>query len=65
MLILPMLFKPFRPPKPEPRIFRRYALDADYSKTLAVPVLVPRERPWRIRQVRASMVEKLRAAWVR
>jgi hypothetical protein len=24
-----------------------------------------RERPWRVRNVRASMVEKLRAAWVR
>jgi hypothetical protein len=27
VLILPMLFEPFRPPKPENRIFRRYALD--------------------------------------
>jgi hypothetical protein len=27
VLILPMLFEPFRPPKPENRIFPRYALD--------------------------------------
>jgi len=32
---------------------------------LAVLVLGPRERPWRVRPVRASVVEKLRAAWVR
>jgi hypothetical protein len=38
---------------------------AGHSKMLAVLVLVARERPWRVRQVRASVVEKLRAAWVR
>jgi hypothetical protein len=38
---------------------------AGHSKMLAVLVLGPRERPWRVRQVRASVVEKLRAAWVR
>src|SRR5271154_4830738 len=27
VLILPMPFEPFRPPKPENRVFRRYALD--------------------------------------
>jgi hypothetical protein len=59
----------FRPPKPENRILLRYALDghevhvtARQSKMLAVLVLGPRERPWRVRQVRASVVEKLRAA---
>jgi hypothetical protein len=35
------------------------------SKMLAVLVLGPRERPWRVRPVWASVVEKLRAAWVR
>jgi hypothetical protein len=38
---------------------------ADHSKMLAVLVVGPRERSWRARQVRASVVEKLRAAWVR
>ncbi len=38
---------------------------AGYSKMLAVLVLGPRERPLRLRQVPASVVEKLRAAWVR
>ena len=37
---------------------------AGHSKMLAVVVLDPRERPWRVRQVRASVAEKLRAAWV-
>jgi hypothetical protein len=75
MLILPMLFGPFRPPKPENRILLRYPLDghgyifhpqvAGHSKMLAILVLGPREGPWRVRQVRASLVEKLGAAWVR
>ena len=38
---------------------------AAHSKMLAVLVLGPRERPWRVRPVRASVVEKVRAAWVR
>jgi len=37
---------------------------AGHGKMLAVLVLGPRERPWRVRQARASVVEKLRAAWV-
>ena len=41
------------------------AVAAGHSKMLAVVVLDPRERPWRVRQVRASVVKKLRAAWVR
>jgi len=38
---------------------------AGHSKMLAVLVLGPRETPWRVRQVRASVVEKLQAVWVR
>ena len=38
---------------------------AGHSKMLAVLVLGPRERPWRVRPVWASVVEKLPAAWVR
>jgi hypothetical protein len=38
---------------------------AGHSEMLAVLVRGPRRRPWRVRQVRASVVEKLRAAWVR
>jgi hypothetical protein len=38
---------------------------AGHSKMLAVLVVGPRERSWRARQVRASVVEKLRTAWVR
>ncbi|HET6217403.1 MAG TPA: hypothetical protein VFE27_10330 [Acidobacteriaceae bacterium] len=33
---------------------------AGHGKMLAVLVLGPRERPWRVRPVRASLVEKLR-----
>jgi hypothetical protein len=54
MLVLPMLFETFQSPNPENRIFRQYALDGHG--------LGPRQRPWRVRQVRASVVEKLRAA---
>jgi hypothetical protein len=36
-----------------------------HSKMLAVLVVGPGERSWRARQVRASVVEKLRTAWVR
>ncbi len=35
---------------------------AGHNKLLAVLVLGPREKPWRVRQLRASVVEKLRAA---
>jgi hypothetical protein len=35
---------------------------ASHSKMPAVLVLDPRERPWRVRQERASVVEKLRTA---
>jgi hypothetical protein len=38
---------------------------AGHSKMLVVLVVGPRERSWRARQVRASVVEKLRTAWVR
>jgi hypothetical protein len=38
---------------------------AAHSKMLAVLVVGPRERSWRGRQVRASVVEKVRTAWVR
>jgi hypothetical protein len=38
---------------------------AGHSKMLAVLVLSPRERPWRVRQARASVVEKLQTAWAR
>jgi hypothetical protein len=38
---------------------------AGHSKMLGVLVVGPRERSWRARQVRASVVEKLRTAWVR
>ena len=38
---------------------------AGHSKMLAVLVVGPRERSWRTRQVRASVVEKLRTAWAR
>jgi hypothetical protein len=68
-----MLFGPFQPQKPENRIFRRYVLDghgyifsrnvdiaAGRIKMPAVLVFGPRERPWRIRQVWASVVEKAR-----
>ena len=36
-----------------------------HGKMLAVLVLGAGERPWRLRPVRASVVEKVRAAWVR
>jgi hypothetical protein len=35
------------------------------DKMLAVLVLGPRERPWPVRQARASVVEKVRTAWAR
>jgi hypothetical protein len=35
---------------------------AGQGKMLAVLVLGPTERPWRVRPVRASVVEKLRTA---
>ena len=35
---------------------------AGHGKMLAVLVLGPRERPWPVRRVRASVVEKLRTA---
>jgi hypothetical protein len=38
---------------------------AGQSKMLAVLVVGPRKRSWRGRQVRASVVEKARTAWVR
>jgi hypothetical protein len=38
---------------------------AGLSKMLAVLVVGPRERSWRARQVRASVVEKVRTAWVK
>jgi hypothetical protein len=38
---------------------------AGHRKMLAVLALGPREGPWRVRQLRASVVEKLRAAWAR
>jgi hypothetical protein len=38
---------------------------AGHSKMLAVLVVGPRERSWRARQARASVVEKLRTPWVR
>jgi hypothetical protein len=38
---------------------------AGHSKMLAVLVLGPRERSWRVRQMRTSVLEKLRTAWVR
>jgi hypothetical protein len=106
MLILPMPFGAFQPPKPAYRILLRYPPDghgyifscatfprallmlhdaqrqvagdvnvkracmaaenvdvaAGQGKMLAVLVLGPRERPWRVRPVRASVVEKLRTA---
>ncbi len=34
------------------------------SKMLPVLVLGPGERPWRVRQLRASVVERVRTAWV-
>ena len=37
-------------------------LAAGDGKMLAVLVLAPRERPWRVRPVRASVVERLRTA---
>jgi hypothetical protein len=118
MFILPMLLGSFRPPKPESKIFLRYARDGSpvhlfmhcnqlasqvcarsmnsefvvpvrlsffprrqplsffpctateckcsrgRSKMLAVLVLGRRERLWRVPQVRASEVEKLRTVWV-
>jgi hypothetical protein len=93
VLILPMLLRSFRPPRPENRIcwvgtlmvtihlfmhcnhlrspglckvFELPAFEL-FSRAIAVRILVlgPRERPWRVRPVRASVVEKLRAAWVR
>jgi hypothetical protein len=38
---------------------------AGHSRMLAVLVVGSRERSWRARQVRASVVEKVRTAWVR
>jgi hypothetical protein len=35
------------------------------AEMLAVLILGPRERPWRVPQVRASVVEKARTAWAR
>ena len=35
------------------------------DKMLAVLVLGPGERPWPVRQARASVVEKVRTAWAR
>ena len=40
-------------------------VDVATGKMLAVLVLGPRERRWRVRPVRASVVEKVGAAWVR
>jgi hypothetical protein len=40
-------------------------LAAGDRKMLAVLALGPREGPWRVRQLRASVVEKLRAVWAR
>jgi hypothetical protein len=40
-------------------------LKIEQALAAAENVDVAAERPWRVRQVRASVVEKLRAAWVR
>ena len=68
MLILPMLFGAFRPPKPESwiwscaNIFVAFKVEQDASKFL---VLGSRERPWRARPSAGPVVEKLRTAWVK
>jgi hypothetical protein len=69
MLILPMLLGAFRPPKTDNKCEYLLAFKAeqalaaiDRSETFPTSkflVLSPREKPWP-----ASVVEKLRAAWV-
>ena len=66
VLILPMLFGPFRPPKPEIQVagdanVKRACMAAENVDVAAGQVLVfgPRERPWRVPQMRASVVEKV------
>jgi hypothetical protein len=59
-----MLFGAFRPPKPENRIVRQYALDGQACKMLAVLVRA-QGKTVAVRQMPASVVEKARTAWVR
>jgi hypothetical protein len=64
VLILLMLFGAFSTTKPETRIFRRYApLDGHGYFFHLHWNHRQRERPWRVPQITASVVEKLRAVW--
>jgi hypothetical protein len=63
--ILLILFEAFSATTPENRIRRRYTLDGHGYIFLLLLHLNhrPRERPWQIPKVPASVIEKLRAAW--
>jgi hypothetical protein len=62
--VLLMLFEAFLTTKPENRLFRRYApLDGHGYIFSLHSNHRPRERPWQVPQVPASVVKKLQAAW--
>jgi len=57
MLVMPMLFEAFSATMPENRTF-----GGTHLMVTGIGNRRPRERPWQVRQVPASVIEKLRAA---